>query len=113
MRVRVALLVGRALALADRTAAAEPALAPPAWRALQATGTPDSCACQTCVETKDNTVLDCVSFGLDCSCYSPFDAGGGAPAKKKKGEAAGKGTKGQGGRGRNGKASAKEPTRQK
>ena len=88
MRVRVvALLVGPALALADPTAAAAeqpaqapPALAPPAWRALQATGTPDSCACQTCVETKDNTVLDCERFGLDCSCYSPFDAGGGAPA---------------------------------
>ena len=51
-------------------------LSPPAVagqaRALQA-----ACACEHCV-SKDNTVSDCESFGIDCACYSGAGGGGGA-----------------------------------
>ena len=36
------------------------------------------CPCATCVHTKGNTVADCESFGIDCACYS--DSSGGACA---------------------------------
>ena len=35
------------------------------------------CPCATCVHTKGNTVADCESFGIDCACYS---GGGGGDA---------------------------------
>ena len=36
------------------------------------------CPCATCVHTKGNTVADCESFGIDCACYSGGGGGGGA-----------------------------------
>ena len=30
----------------------------------------ETCGCEHCVSTKGNTVADCESFGLDCSCYA-------------------------------------------
>ena len=40
-------------------------------RALQA-----DCPCERCI-SKGNTVADCESFGLDCSCHADMDKGGG------------------------------------
>ena len=57
MCLLVALLAG--LAPAATTAAAP-------WRALQAA---TACPCEVCVG-KHNSVADCESFGLDCSCYA-------------------------------------------
>ena len=34
------------------------------------------CPCATCVHTKGNTVADCESFGIDCACYSGGGGGG-------------------------------------
>jgi hypothetical protein len=56
MCLLVALLAG--LAPAATTAAP--------WRALQAA---TACPCEVCVG-KHNSVADCESFGLDCSCYA-------------------------------------------
>ena len=50
--------------LAGLAPAATTAAAP--WRALQAA---TACPCEVCVG-KHNSVADCESFGLDCSCYT-------------------------------------------
>ena len=38
------------------------------------------CPCATCAHTKGNTVADCESFGIDCACYSGGGGGGGGGA---------------------------------